>query len=88
MQTIAGDAARWGDTEHLLASILEQLVWVNHNYVQAHTKHRLPRPTRVRRPGVELDDPGVKRYRGRPVPLDEMRRLRDRWRRGRTRERG
>lgn len=82
VQAVLGERARWGDSEHLLASLVDQLAWLNHNYAQAHTKKRLPRPSLMRRPGVVLDEPGVKRYKGRARPLDELRRLKERWRKG------
>ena len=62
-----GEKARWGDTEHLLATVIDVLQISNWLYTSAHSKNRVPQPQRLPRPGVvEVDNErrigGGKRY--------------------------
>lgn len=84
MQRVGGDVLRWDRKDHRLADILDALVQINHNYVQAHTpKRRLKPPKPVRRPGVaEVPAGATRTFKGRAIPLDQLKQLAERWRMG------
>jgi len=89
VQAVVGDAALWSHTDHLIANVVDHLTWLNHNYVQAHSKKRLDKPKLMRRPGMpDPDVVGGKQYRGRARPLDELRALTEKWRRGKGGDNG
>lgn len=77
MRAVAGDGARWGDAEHLLADVVDLLQGAN--WQRAGRRTGKPKP--VKRPGV--DDLNVERYGGSTsYSIDEMREIQARWAEG------
>ena len=83
MQAVAGDAARWGDTEHLLAGLIEvgqvgnYLTEVLASNRQIRGEPKAPKP--IRRPG---DRPVIAERTARTYTREQMREILDRRRQG------
>lgn len=45
------EAAEWGTSEHLLATLVDELALSNYLFISANSKQRPPQPKPVRRPG-------------------------------------
>lgn len=73
VQAIAGDRARWGDQEHLLATIVDALQQGNWMFAAANSKHSPDPPSPIRRPGDP--DPTVRLGGTRTLTPAEFRRL-------------
>lgn len=73
VQDTLGDLAQWGSIEHLLASVIDGLTMLNHNFVQSKSKQRLPKATFVQRPGVPKRDEGGRRIKGSTHSMADMR---------------
>lgn len=69
----AGEAAAWGDAEHLLASIVDVLNAANW---QRSGKQNAPRPKPLPRPGVKK--PGETTFGTKSMSIDEYKRHRAR----------
>lgn len=68
-RALQGDAAPWGLTEQLLASVADAVRVANWQRANAGKKRPSPRPQPIVRPGVE-DTRKV--YRGAVLPLAEV----------------
>ena len=68
----AGEAARGGETEQLLALLADTLAAINRNLVQPHSRTLLPKAQRLPRPGV-TDRGDGRRWGSSAMPLDVMR---------------
>lgn len=81
VQAVNGERARWGDTEHLLAGIIDVLQAGNYLTTRAHFKGNQQPPKPMRRPG---DRPAVdgKRVGNRSRTNAEMAEILARWRAG------
>lgn len=77
VRAVAGEPARWGDVEHLLAGIHDVLAVVNRNIAQGSSRTPLPVPKKLPRPGVADAGEG-RRFGGRAVPAGRMRQMLDR----------
>lgn len=76
MQAVAGDAARWGSQEHLLAALIDSVNVSNYLFARVHFKGNPNRPKPIRRPGEEI----VGRLGGkRTYTREEMRDMLDHW---------
>lgn len=85
VQAVAGPVALWGQTEHLLATIVDTIVQLNHNYVQAHSKKTLKPLKLMRRPGVTpAEDDDKRQFKSAPMSIVEF----ERWRAARRRRGG
>lgn len=62
VRAVQGESAEWGDIEHLLASIVDELRVFCYTYVTAHTKKgsHPTKPRFVNRPGVKSRPEKVK----------------------------
>ena len=83
VQAVVGDTARWGDTEHLLAGLID-VVQVGNYYTQVLASNRqfkeAPKPPPVfPRPG---DKPDRGKRPGRTYTREQMREILDRRRQG------
>jgi hypothetical protein len=54
VRTAAPEVANWGNTEELLAAVVEAVDYGNRLFVSAHTKKgsHQPKPVQIRRPGA------------------------------------
>lgn len=59
VRAVVGERARWGESEHLLADVVDLMHAQLWQFASAHSKKRPKRPKPIRRPGVE--QPGVTR---------------------------
>jgi hypothetical protein len=85
VQAVGGEIVRWDRKDHRFADIIDLLVQLNHNYVQVHTpKRRLKVPKPMRRPGFEAKPSGrgERHFKGRAIPLAELKALTEKWRKG------
>lgn len=77
MQAAAGDAARWGSTEYLLATVVDVVQVGNFLTHRAHFKGNISPPKPLSRPGDSLPEG---RYGGRRTyTRGEMRKMLDNW---------
>lgn len=58
MREVGGDAVRWGDMEHLVATVIDVLAQGNWMYASMHSKRQPAQPLPLRRPG--MPDPIVR----------------------------
>lgn len=76
MQAVAGDAARWGSTEHLLAALIDATQVGNYLTTRAHFKGKPAPPKPIQRPGSrDADRIGG----GRSYTREQMRSILDNW---------
>lgn len=61
VREVNGEQARWGDQEHLLATIIDVLVQANWMFVSANSKQPPDMPKPLRRPGDPVNRIGGKR---------------------------
>jgi hypothetical protein len=90
VQAVGGERARWSDTEHLLAGIIDA-VQIGNFYTQVIASNRqfkdAPKPPQsFPRPGDKPVENGTRIGRGKGLPRAEMRILLDRWRAGKPEE--
>lgn len=104
MLALVGESARWGATEHLLATVIDSLGVLNTNIVQSRSKHRIRPPKPIKRPGDTpkstdkvtagritrgAEVPGSRVLgRGKGIPIAEMRERMARKRRSAPAEEG
>lgn len=77
VQKVSGPVALWGQQEHLLAVVADAVAQLNHNYVQAHSKRKLPPLKPLPRPGVTAegdDGKDTRRFGGRGMSIVEFER--------------
>lgn len=74
VREVSGEAARWGDQEHLLATIADLLTQANWMFAAANSKHAPDLPKPLRRPGDP--DPTVRIGGKRTATPREFQRLR------------
>lgn len=79
VQAIGGDRVRWGDVEHLLASVVDEQRVANWQYASAHSKRKPKRPRFVHRPGMKQVDGNKQRFGSGARPIAEMRQILDNW---------
>ncbi len=81
-RSVNGERARWGETDHLLAVVIDLLQAQLWQYASAHARGSRPAPPKpYPRPGVV--DPNERRFGTARMTLDEARAWRDRRRKGR-----
>lgn len=81
-QAIGGERARWGELEHLVASVIDAVSILEHRYLTKNFKNP-PKWKPWVRPGIEAVDPNTTRYRPKKaVPLSKLQALKARWRGG------
>lgn len=68
---IEGEKARWGETEHLLAVIVDVLQAQAWQFASAHSKRKPKRPKPYPRPGVL--DPGRRRFGTKRMSIADAR---------------
>ena len=78
VQAVGGDAARWSDSEHLLAGVIDVLQVGNYLTTRAHFKGNPPKPKPIRRPGESTTSGPPKRAK-RPYTQAEMKAVLDNW---------
>lgn len=78
VRAVVGDRARWGDTEHLLADLIDVAHWQMWQFSSAHSKKRPKRPKPIRRPGFEQQ--GVQKFGKARMTLADANRYLDRFR--------
>jgi hypothetical protein len=71
VQAVAGERARWGDTEHLLALIADALHVGNYQRARAHFKGNPKAPDPLPRPGKPT--PGKRRFGNARMTVDQLR---------------
>lgn len=86
IQAVSGERGRWGDTEHLLAGIIDLLRSGNYLTQRAHFKGDPPPPRPFRRPG-DPPEPG-QRLGDRSFTRAQMRKILDEWRAGKPKPAG
>lgn len=74
VQAVLGESASWGQTEHLLATVADVLVRLNHNFVQSRSTTRIPDPKPFPRPGQAPVDDGKRRLGGEPMSIRDFER--------------
>jgi hypothetical protein len=77
VQTSAGDKARWGDVEHLIADVVDAVQMNSWLFAAANSKKNPKLPKPLRRPGVDVVDSG--HIGGKGHTVEEMRRMLDGW---------
>lgn len=77
MREQLGEAARWGDTEHLLADLIDLAQGQMWQFASANSKKRPKRPKPIRRPGIE--PAGEKRMGTARMTVAEARAYMDRF---------
>lgn len=76
MQAIGGESARWGDTEHLLANLVDLAATHAWMFLTANSKPpRPPAPTPIERPGQKRPTQGLHIGGNVAYPLDEIDRI-------------
>lgn len=71
VRAVEGERARWGETEHLLAAVIDALHVQAWQFATANSKRKPKRPKPYPRPGVI--DPNRRRFGSRRMSLDEAR---------------
>lgn len=72
-----GEQARWGESEHLLADLVDLTQILLWQHASVHSKRRIKRPKPVKRPGK--DRPGEQRFGNARMSLAEARAYLDRF---------
>lgn len=79
---MGGERARWGELEHLVASVIDAVSILEHRYLTKNFKNP-PKWKPLTRPGIEPADPNTTQYRPKkPVALSRLQALKARWRNG------
>lgn len=81
VQAVGGDRLKWGDTEHLLAGVIDQQQVTNYLLTRANFKSNRAAPKPIRRPGdtLERDRSNGSTLGNRKYTETEMRRILDSW---------
>lgn len=80
VQAVGGPATQWSATEHLLAGVIDVVQVGNYLTTRAHFKGNPDPPKPVRRPGDRPERSN--RLGNRSYTKDQMRKILDRWRKG------
>lgn len=76
VQAVVGVRAQWGETEHLLASVVDALQAGNYLTMRAHFQGKPTPPKPLHRPGWE---PEGNRIGRRKYTIEQMRHKQDHW---------
>lgn len=77
VRAIAGERARWGDSEHLLADLIDAVQSLAWQHAWVHSRKKPQRPKPHPRPGV--DRPGERRFGRARMTIGQARRYLDRF---------